>query len=198
MSNQLEKFGLRPYRKLDGTPLVGAQNRYTIAAGYATAIFQGDLVQPVTSGNIERHEAGTSEAVVGVFNGCFYTDPTTQKPTYSNFYPGGIAASDITAFVVDDPDAVFLMDADAAFTRADLFKNYSVSNATGVTQTGISSVQLDVSASGTAATFAVQAIDITQDPENQDTSVSNANILVRINNHFYRSCLLYTSDAADE
>ena len=189
MSNQLEKFGLRPYRKLDGTPLAGAQNRYTIAAGYATAIFQGDLVQPTTAGNIERHTGNTSDAVVGVFNGVFYNDPTTQKPTYANYYPGSITPTqgDITAFVVDDPDAVFLMDADEAFTRADLFKNYSVTTATGVTQTGISSVQLDVSASGTAATFAVQAIDITQDPENQDTTVSNANILVRINNHFYRS-----------
>ena len=189
MSNQLEKFGLRPYRKLDGTPLAGAQNRYTIAAGYATAIFQGDLVQPTTAGNVERHTGNTSDAVVGVFNGVFYNDPTTQKPTYGNYYPGSITPTqgDITAFVVDDPDAVFLMDADAAFTRADLFKNYSVNTATGVTQTGISSVQLDVSASGTAATFVVQAIDITQDPENSDTSVSNANILVRINNHFYRS-----------
>jgi len=189
MANVSEKFGLRPYRKLDGTPLVGAQNRYTIAAGYATAIFQGDLVQPVTSGNIERHAAGTSEAVVGVFNGVFYNDPTTQKPTYKNFYPGGITPTqgDITAFVVDDPDAVFLMDADATFARADLFKNYSVTNATGVTQTGISSVQLDVSASGTAATFVVQALDISQDPENSDTGSANANILVRINNHFYRS-----------
>ena len=189
MSNQLEKFGLRPYRKLDGTPLAGAQNRYTIAAGYATAIFQGDLVQPTTAGNIERHTGNTSDAVVGVFNGVFYNDPTTQKPTYGNYYPGSITPTqgDITAFVVDDPDAVFLMDADEAFTRADLFKNYSVTTASGVTQTGISSVQLDVSASGTAGTFVVQAIDITQDPENQDTTVSNANILVRINNHFYRS-----------
>ena len=187
MSNQVEKFGLRPYRKLDGTPLVGAQNRYTIASGYTSAIFQGEMVEPLGTGNIQRHGPNTSDAVIGVFNGCFYTDPTTQKPTYSNYYPGGIAASDITAFVVDDPDAVFLMDADEAFTRADLFKNYSVTTAGGVTQTGISSVQLDVSASGTAATFAVQAIDITQDPENQDTTVSNANILVRINNHFYRS-----------
>ncbi len=73
MSNQLEKFGLRPYRKLDGTPLAGAQNRYTIAAGYATAIFQGDLVQPTTAGNIERHTGNTSDAVVGVFNGVFTT-----------------------------------------------------------------------------------------------------------------------------
>ena len=187
MANQLEKFGLRPYRKLDGTPLVGAQNRYTIASNYGTAIFQGDLVQPTAAGNIERHTANTSDAVVGVFNGVFYTDPTTQKPTYKNYYPGSVVASDITAFVVDDPDAVFLMDADEAFTRANLFANYSVSNTTGVTQTGISKVQLDVSATGTAATFVVQAIDISQDPENSDTGTSNANILVRINNHFFRS-----------
>jgi len=189
MSNQLEKFGLRPYRKLDGTPLVGAQNRYTIKAGYTTAIYQGDMVVPVSTGNIERHTAGNAAAVVGVFNGVFYNDPTTQKPTYKNYYPGSVTPTqgDITAFIVDDPDAVFLSDADAAFTRADLFKNYSVTNTTGVTQTGISKVQLDVSASGIASTFAVQAIDISQDPDNSDTSVSNANILVRINNHFFRS-----------
>ena len=187
MANVSEKFGLRPYRKLDGTPLVGAQNRYTIASNYGTAIFQGDLVQPTAAGNIERHTAGTSDAVVGVFNGVFYTDPTTQKPTYKNYYPGSVVASDITAFVVDDPDAVFLMDADEAFTRADLYANYSVTNTTGVTQTGISKVQLDVSATGTASTFVVQAIDISQDPNNSDTATSNANILVRINNHCYRS-----------
>ena len=189
MANQLEKFGLRPHRKLDGTPLVGAQNRYTIKANYGTAIFQGDLVIPTSTGNIERHTGNTSDAVVGVFNGVFYNDPTTQKPTFSNYYPGSINPSEgnITAFVVDDPDAVFLMDADEAFTRADLFKNYSVTTAGGVTQTGISSVQLDVSASGTAATFAVLAIDISQDPDNSDTATSNANILVRINNHFFRS-----------
>ena len=187
MANVSEKFGLRPYRKLDGSPLVGAQNRYTIASGYATAIYQGDLVEPLTSGNIQKHGANTSDAVVGVFNGCFYTDPTTKKPTFSNHYPGSIAASDITAFIVDDPDAVFLIDADAAFTRADLFKNYSVTNTTGVTQTGISKQQLDVSVSGTATTFAIQAIDISQDPDNSDTSSANANILVRINNHFFRS-----------
>ena len=189
MANVSEKFGLRPYRKLDGTPLVGAQNRYTIKAGYATAIFQGDLVIPTSTGNIEKHTAGNSAAVVGVFNGVFYNDPTTQKPTYKNYYPGGVTPTqgDVTAFVVDDPDAVFLADADTVFTRAMLYKNYSVTNTTGVTQTGISKAQLDVGASGTATTFAVQAIDISQDPDNSDTSSANANILVRINNHFYRS-----------
>ena len=186
MANVSEKFGLRPYRKLDGTPLVGAQNRYTIASGHTTAIFQGDMVIPLASGNIDRHTAGNGTAILGVFNGCFYTDPTTQKPTYKNYYPGGIAANDITAFVVDDPDAVFLVDADAAFARTALFANYSVTNTTGVTQTGLSKVQLAVSTANTNATFAVQAIDISQDPDNSDTSTSNANILVRINNHFYK------------
>ena len=187
MANVVEKFGLRPYRKLDGTPLVGAQNRYTIASGHTTAIFQGDLVIPLTAGNIDRHIANNSAAVIGVFNGCFYTDPTTQKPTFSNSYPGSIAASDITAFVVDDPDAVFLMDADAAFTRADLYQNYSVTTGSGNTTTGISEVQLDVSVSGTNASFVIQAIDISQDPDNSDTATANANVLVRINKHFYRN-----------
>ena len=187
MANVVEKFGLRPYRKLDGTPLVGAQNRYTIASNHTTAIFQGDLVIPLTAGNIDRHTANNSAAVIGVFNGCFYTDPTTKKPTFRNSYPGSIVASDITAFVVDDPDAVFLMDADAAFTRADLYQNYSVTTGGGNTTTGISEVQLDVSVSGTNASFVIQAIDISQDPDNSDVANPNANILVRINKHFYRN-----------
>ena len=187
MANVSEKFGLRPYRKLDGTPLVGAQNRYSIASNHTTAIFQGDLVIPLTAGTIDRHTANNSTAVLGVFNGCFYTDPTTQKPTFRNSYPGAIVASDITAFVVDDPDAVFLMDADATFAQADLFRNYSVTTGSGNTTTGISEVQLDVSVSGTNASFIIQAIDISQDPDNSDTGSANANILVRINKHFYRS-----------
>ena len=187
MANVVEKFGLRPYRKLDGTPLVGAQNRYSIASNHTTAIFQGDLVIPLTAGTIDRHTANNSTAVLGVFNGCFYTDPTTQKPTFRNSYPGAIVASDITAFVVDDPDAVFLMDADDTFAQADLFRNYSVTTGSGNTTTGISEVQLDVSVSGTNASFIIQAIDISQDPDNSDTGSANANILVRINKHFYRS-----------
>ena len=187
MANVAEKFGLRPYRKLDGTPLVGAQNRYTIASNHTTAIFQGDLVIPTTAGGIDRHTANNSTAVIGVFNGCFYTDPTTQKPTFRNSYPGSIVASDITAFVVDDPDAVFLMNADDTFAKADLFQNYSVSTGGGNTTTGISEVELDVSVSGTNASFIIQAIDISQDPDNSDTGSANANILVRINKHFYRN-----------
>jgi hypothetical protein len=186
MANVVEKYGLRPSRQLNGSPFINAQNRYRIAANYGTAIYQGDLVIPVTGGGIERATANTSNAVVGVFNGCFYTDPTTQKPTFSNFYPGTVNASDIIAMVVDGPDTVFEVKSNASFAVADLFRNYSITNTTGSTKTGISYAQLDVATSGTTGTFAVQAIDITQDPFNSDLTVSNVGVLVRINNHFYR------------
>jgi len=185
MANVIEKYGLRPVRQLNGSPFINAQNRYRIAANYGTAIYQGDLVIPVTGGNIERASAGTSNAVVGVFNGCFYTDPTTQKPTFSNFYPGTVNASDIIAMVVDGPDTVYEIKSNASFAVADLFQNYSVTNVSGSTKTGISQVQLDVATSGTASTFVVQAIDISQDITNSDLTTSGVNILVRISNHFY-------------
>jgi hypothetical protein len=186
MANTLERFGLRPSRQLNGSPFINAQNRYRIASGNSTSIFQGDLVKPLSTGTISRAVAGDSDSVVGVFNGCFYTDPTTQKPTFSNFYPQSTNASDIIAFVIDGPDSVFEVNANAVFAVADLFQNYSINNVTGNTQTGISLVQLDVSKSGTAGTYVVQAIDISQNPNNNDVATSNANIMVRINNHFYR------------
>ena len=67
-----------------------------------------------------------------------------------------------------------------------MFQNYSVTNVTGSTQTGISLVKLDVANSGTVGTYMVQAIDISQDPSNSDVNVSNISLLVRINNHFFR------------
>lgn len=186
MANTLERFGLRPSRQLNGSPFINAQNRYRIASGNSTSIYQGDLVTPLASGTVTRYVANTSNVVVGVFNGCFYTDPTTQKPTWSNYYPQSTNASDIIAFVIDGPDTVFEINADEVFAVADIFKNYSVNNASGSTQTGISLVQLDVSMSGVDGTYVVQAIDISQDPNNNDVTTSNANIMVRINNHFYR------------
>ena len=187
MANVNEKFGLRPYRSINGAPWNNAQNRYTVANNLSTAIFQGDPVKPTTAGNVTLARSNTSDRIIGVFNGVFYNDPTTQKPTFRNNYPGSIAVAGITAFVVDDPNTVFLVDADAAFTRADLFKNYSLTNVSGNTLTGISEKQLAVNTSGIATTFAVQAIDIQEGATDSDTSTSGVNVLVRINNHFFRS-----------
>lgn len=186
MANVAEKYGLRPVRKLDGSPFINAQNRYRIAANYGTPIYQGDLVKPVTGGGIERAVANTSDLVVGVFNGVFYTDPTTQKPTYKNYYPGTVNASDIVANVIDDPNVVYKVDSDGAFDVEDIFKNFAITNATGSTLTGISEVQLDFSVSGlTTSGTVLQAIDISQDVSNSTADAANVDVLVRINNHFY-------------
>jgi len=187
MANVTERFGLRPSRQLNGSPFINAQNRYRVAADNSTNVFQGDVVKPLASGTIGRAIANTSTPVVGVFNGCFYTDPTTQKPTFKNFLPSSINASDLVAFVIDAPDTVFEVNANAVFGVADIFKNFSINNVTGNTATGISLVQLDVAQSGTDSTYLVQAIDISGDVLNSDVAVSNANVLVRINNHFYKA-----------
>ena len=186
MANVAEKFGLKPVRKLDGSPFINAQNRYRIAANYGTAIFQGDLVSPAADGTITRAVANTSETVIGVFNGVFYTDPTTQKPTFKNYYPGTINASDIVANVVDDPSVVYKIDSDGAFAVADIFKNFAITNVTGNTQTGISKVQLDYDVSGvTSSGTVLQAIDISQDVSNSEAGSANVDVLVRIVKHFY-------------
>lgn len=186
MANTAEKYGLRPVRKLDGSPFINAQNRYRIANNYGTAIFQGDLVKPVDGGGIERAVANTSDFVVGVFNGVFYTDPTTQKPTFKNYYPGSVAAGDIIANVIDDPSVVYSIDSDGAFAAADIFKNFAITNVTGNTLSGISEVQLDYSVSGTTTSGTVlQAIDISQDTSSSEAGSVNVDVLVRIANHFY-------------
>ena len=187
MANVTERFGLRPSRQLNGSPFINAQNRYRVLNTNVTTIFQGDLVAPAATGTVVRTVANTSATAVGVFNGCFYTDPTTQKPTWKNYLPGSTVASDIVAFVIDAPDTVFEVNANGVFAVADIFKNFSVNNVTGNTQTGISYVQLDVANSGTDSTYLVQAIDISGDVLNSDVTVSNANVLVRINNHFYKA-----------
>jgi hypothetical protein len=187
MANVTERFGLRPSRQLNGSPFINAQNRYRVAANNSSNIFQGDVVIPFASGTIGRAVANADTPAVGVFNGCFYTDPTTQKPTFKNFLPSSINASDLVAFVIDAPDTVFEVNANAVFAVADIFKNFSINNVTGNTATGISLVQLDVANSGIGSTFLVQAIDISGDVFNSDVTVSNANILVRINNHAYKA-----------
>jgi hypothetical protein len=185
MANKDAAFGLRPSRMMGGAPYSGGQSRYRIASNLSGAIFQGDLVKQVTGGGIERAAASSTVPVVGVFNGCQYTDPTTGEQVFKNYYPGSIAASDIIAFVIDDPSVVFEVQADAAFPVADLFGNFDiVDNATtGDVKSGRSNLELDVTTGATTTTLPLKAIDISQDPDNDDVASANTNVLVVIQNH---------------
>jgi len=186
MANQDAAFGMRPVRMVGGAPYTGGQSRYRIAANYGTAIFQGDMVAQVTGGTVEVHADGGTVPIVGVFNGCMYTDPTTSEQVFSNFYPASTNASDIIAFIIDDPMVVFEVQADAAFPIADLFGNFDiVYTSAGSTVTGISGAELKVADGGTATTLSIKAIDISGDPENSDVAAANTNVLVVIQNHVF-------------
>jgi hypothetical protein len=185
MANQSGNFGLRPSRMLGGTPFNNSQNRYRILKNYGSQIFQGDLVAASDNGTIIVAGA-TTNPVVGVFNGVFYTDPTTQKPTFKNYYPGTVSANDIIANVIDDPNVVYEIKADETFANSDLFANYKIAVGSGDTASGSSRNALDVSTADSSSTFVLQAIDISQDPDNSDQSTSNVNVLVRINAHQYK------------
>jgi len=185
MANKDAAFGLRPAHMMGGAPYSGGQSRYRIANNQSGAIFQGDLVKQLTGGTVSRAAAASTVPVVGVFNGCQYTDPTTSEQVFSNYYPGSVAADDIIAFIVDDPNVVFEVQADDTFPVADLFGNFDIvdQSTTGDTRSGRSNMELDVTTGATTTTLPLKAIDISQDPDNDDVASANTNVMVVIQNH---------------
>ena len=186
MANKDAAFGMKPVRMIGGAPYTGGQSRYRIAANYGTSIFQGDMVAQVTGGTVEVHADGGTVPVVGVFNGVQYTDPTSGEQVFSNYYPASTNASDIIAFIIDDPDVVYEVQADDTFPVTDLFGNFDiVYTSSGSTQTGISGAELDVTTGATNTNLPIKAIDISQDPNNSDTGAANTNVLVVIQNSVF-------------
>jgi len=185
MANKDAPFGLKPVRMMGGAPYSGGQSRYRIASGATTPIYNGDLVTQLTAGVLGRHAATGTVPIVGVFNGVSYTDPTTGEQVFKNYYPGSIAASDIVANVIDDSNVVFEVQADAAMPVADLFGNFDIVDGSpvGDTASGRSNAELDVTTGATTATLPLKAIDISEDPDNDDVSSSNTNVLCVIQNH---------------
>ena len=187
MANQQGNFGFRPVL-MQGSAYNGqGQQQMTIASNETNSIFMGDPVVLNANGSISRGSSAGAE-LVGIFNGCFYTDPTTQKPTFSNHYPGAIVADDIVANVISDPDVIFEVKIDDANGgRAQVGSTCNIAtNSAGSTKSGISGGAIDGStfATSDASNFAVY--DLSTDPDNSDYTVANANILVRINKHQYR------------
>ena len=187
MANQQGNFGFRPVQMLGGAYNGQGQQEVSIASNETNSIFQGDPVVLNANGSISRGSSAGAE-LLGIFNGCFYTAPTTSKPTFSNHYPGGIVASDIVANVITDPDVIFEVKVDAAnggIAQVGSTANLATYSA-GDTTSGISNVALDGGsfATSSGSNFAVYALST--DVDNSDYTAANANILVRINKHQYR------------
>lgn len=186
MANTNKPFGLRPMGNLSAT---GAQKQYgyLIADNQSGAIFQGDLVT-LKSGFIVKFDATLHTVAVGVFNGCNYTDPTSGKPTWSNYYPGlvNITSGQITAEVVDDPNQLFLIQADEDIVQADFGKQASIAYAAGSTVNGVSGTTLDSSTIAETATLVLTLVGVFTKPGNA-LGEDYTQVIVKINAHLYGS-----------
>jgi len=187
MANVNKPFGLRPLGNLSAT---GGQKQYgyEIADNQAGAIFQGDLVT-LKDGYIIKFAPATHTAAVGVFNGCFYVDPTTKKPTWKNYYPGSINITEgkIVADVIDDPNQLFIIQGDEDAVQADFGKNADVTaSTTGSTDTGLSYMTLDSSTIATTAALNLKLIGKWDVPSNE-LATNYTIVVVKINEHLYGS-----------
>jgi len=185
MANKDAAFGLRPVGKLGSDINNAGTSKYIILDGYGTAIYKGDPVLLANDGTIQVQNAATTNNI-GVFNGCFYNDPTTQKPTWKNYYPGSITPTvgDIEAYVYDDPNQLFLIQDEGTLAQTNVGNNADIATyVAGSTVNGQSKVELSSTAAATAATFRI--VRISEDPENSDVSSANANWVVRYNEHLY-------------
>ena len=176
MANKDAAFGFRPTRSLVGGEL--RTEEYAIAANHGTSIFTGQVVEAVAGGGIEQAAAGDTQQV-GVFGGCFFTDPSTSKPTFKAFDPASTNASDIKATVHVDPFTVFEAQHDGTGTAAMNNSAFDFVGTSGSTITGQSTSEIDTSTSGTSGGF--KQIGISTDPDNSDTSSANVNAYVVFN-----------------
>jgi len=184
MANQNGNYGFRPIQ-VQGAAYNGqGQSEYKIANGETQAIFQGDPVVLTAAGVVDLGNAAGAE-LIGIFNGCEYTDPTTSKPTWSNYYPGGIAADDIKAYVIDDPNVVFEVKCNtSAAGQAQVGSNANIATySNGSTISGISNVALDATSFTTNAAANFRVVGLSTDVDNSDYSAANAAIKVKINLH---------------
>ena len=189
MATTATPYGFKPLNHVGGTPYAGAVRHIKIASGFGTNIFNGSIVNIVAAGTIEVVTDIGSNAdqfpagVIGVFVGCTYTDPTSKNKTFSNHWPTGTVASDAMAYVVDDPQVLFQVQADASVAQADLGANAPLaavqSTSTGDTTTGNSTTALDAD-EVTTATVAFRIVDFVESP---DSTVGDAftDLIVKFN-----------------
>ena len=173
MATTASPYGLKAVNHIGGTPYAGSTRLLPIASGYGTNIYNGSIVAIVAAGTIEvvtdLGSAGDPfpAGVIGVFVGCTYTDPNLGTVVFRQNFPTGTVADDIQAYVVDDPDVIFMAQADAAVAQTGLGQNTHLtavqSTTTGETTTGNSNSSIDATTATTAA-FAFRIVDFVDSP----------------------------------
>jgi hypothetical protein len=178
-------YGLLPINLIGGQVFAGSTRQIPIAVNSATAIFYGDVVKLNSDGTLDK-DTGTSAATpVGVFLGCTYVDPTFGL-TFRQYYPGTTNINGITAYVLDDPDALFKVAVVSSGTTMSFMNRTSVGNNavlvqnSGLTATGNSRVAVS-STTATTSTWPVRVVDVIPDTATAGNPGSYTEVIVKWN-----------------
>ena len=184
-------YGLEPINSLDGKPYAGAIRQIPVAAGFGTAIFNGDTVL-ISDGYLIKSTATNSGGIVGVCVGGQYVNSSGQ--TVQGQYIPALAstATDLAyAYVVDDQQALFKVAVVTSGTtmgtasRADVGSNVPLVLNPGSTTTGNSAFGVTLTGAGTTATIPLRVIDVV--PETELVTGGYTELLVKINTHQYNN-----------
>ena len=179
-------FGLISAGTIGSTPATQGQGKYYIDAGMTTDLFQGSAVKS-SAGYIITAQAAITNTCIGVFNGIFYNAATTLKPTWANWYNQPITpanSEDVTCFVMDNPNQLFVGSIDAAAAQAEYGKTYGLTvTAAGSETSGQSSSTLTYSTRH-ATNNQWRLVRSAEDPSN-NTSAAYRSVVVAHNLNQY-------------
>lgn len=180
MATTAAPYGGRVVKLAGNRVNTNGNSLYPIASNYGTSIYYGQPVVFLASNSSVQVPAAadlggaTQELYIGIFVGCTYTDPNLKYTVFKQYYPANTVASDIQAYVMDDPNAIIQMEASTtAFdVWANLGKNYALSAASGGSATtGNSNIALDTSSAGNNNPF--KLVGIAQGPLNINAQTGN-------------------------
>jgi hypothetical protein len=179
-------FGLKPLKKVGQNYDAGGLGEYPVAAS-STAIYNQDMVAMAATGYAAVAAAATTQNL-GSLNGVFYTDATTSKPTFQNYLQGSNTATDIVAFVTDDPNQVYEIRSNnsGASAQTDVGNTAEISYSAGASPNYISRTTLDDSTLNTTAQQ-LKIVGVSRDEENDDLTSANVVWRVVINEHFFNT-----------
>jgi hypothetical protein len=185
-------YGLQPINRIDGMPYAGAIRQIPVAAGFGTAIFDGDTVLINSDGYLVKSTTTDSGNIVGVCLGGQYVNSSGQT-VQAQYIPAlASTASNLAyAYVVDDPMALFKVAVVTSGTtmgtagRTVVGSNIALVLNAGNTNTGNSAFGATLTGAGTTATIPLRVIDVV--PETATAADTYTELLVKINTHQYNN-----------
>jgi len=146
MANTNAPFGFRQYVGTGSSPTYEQVTLPNGGIDYNTAaIYYGDPVTRFSSsdGTITQAATATAVTLAGVFQGCKYLSTAQKRTVWSNYWPGSDVAvgnqSTIEAYIVNDPNAQFIVQSDATgATQAQMGSNVNINIGTGTAANGLS------------------------------------------------------------